>query len=90
MSQPGITSPKRDSAGAVHHEENLVGTRREETHLGGNQATIAIIVPPVQRQWEYQVYHEDHYVDEVLDEYDDSKGLRFLARLSDGSEVNVS
>lgn len=94
MSQRSLSSPKRVSA-EVHHEELHPGEQSEEIHhektpLGGSQTTIAIIVPPVQRRWEYQVYHEGNYVDEVVDEYDDSEGLQFLARLSDGSEVKVS
>jgi hypothetical protein len=54
------------------------------------QDTIRIVVPPVQRRWEYQVYHEEVSVDEVLEEFNDSEELHFLVKLSDGNEVTVS
>lgn len=52
--------------------------------------TIRIVVPPVQRRWEYRVYHEEVSVAEVLEELNDSEELLFLVKLSDGNEVTVS
>ena len=51
---------------------------------------IQIIVPAVQRRWEYRLYKEELSVSEVIEEYDDSEEPQFLVRLSDGSKQKVS
>lgn len=51
---------------------------------------ITIVVPPVQRPWEYQVYRETPFISKILEEYDDIDGVQFLVRLSDGSDSKVS
>ena len=55
-----------------------------------SRSALAVVVPPVLRRWEYQVYNDDPFVREVLEEYDNSEGVQFLTRLSDGSERKVS
>lgn len=51
---------------------------------------IQLIIPPVQRRWEYRLYNEELSISEVLKEYDDSEEPRFLVRFSDQSEQKVS
>lgn len=51
---------------------------------------ISVVVPPVQQRWEYRVYPEELYVDNILEEYDDQDENQFLVKFSDGSEKTVS
>ena len=51
---------------------------------------LAIIVPPAQNRWEYQIFTEDDDVDEILEEYDDAGFIEYLVLFSDGSEDVVS
>lgn len=55
-----------------------------------SQEAVKIVVPPVQKRWEYPVYHETPFISKVLKEYDNSDGVQFLVRLSDGSDSKVS
>lgn len=50
---------------------------------------IAIILPPVQRRWEYRTY-DDAPVAEVLEEFEDSDTIQYLINLRDGRELKVS
>ena len=56
---------------------------------GGGNAGIAILVPPVERRWEYCSYIEAP-VEKILEEYDDGEDLRYLVKLSDGCKQKVS
>ncbi len=47
---------------------------------------LAVLVPPIERRWEYQVYEEPQ-VSQILGEYDDGS---LLVQLDDGSEEVVS
>ncbi|KAG8529480.1 uncharacterized protein KY384_006117 [Bacidia gigantensis] len=49
---------------------------------------IAILVPPVKRQWEYQVY-EEPFVMEIVEEYEDNDEVSYLVRFEDGSDETV-
>ena len=51
---------------------------------------LAIIVPPAQNRWEYQVFQGDDEVEEILEEYDDAGFLEYLVLFTDGSEDVVS
>lgn len=51
---------------------------------------IQVIVPPVQRRWEYRLYEEQLFIIEVLEEYGDFEEPQFLVTLSDESEQKVS
>ena len=60
-------------------------TKRESV----GKAVVTIVVPPVERRWEYQTYSEAP-VDRVMQEYDDGVELKYLIRLRDGSKQKVS
>jgi len=49
---------------------------------------LAVILPPAQRRWEYQVY-EEPTVDEILEAYEDDEDPYYLVRFTDGREVDV-
>lgn len=52
----------------------------------------SVIVPPVDRPWEYQVYDEPYgglRVVKILREEDDDDGISYLVRFEDGSEETV-
>ena len=50
---------------------------------------LAVVVPPVERPWEYLVYKEPS-VSTILGEYDDGGRLRYLVQLDDEREDVVS
>ncbi|KAL9044503.1 MAG: hypothetical protein Q9214_002363, partial [Letrouitia sp. 1 TL-2023] len=52
--------------------------------------SIMIIVPPVQRQWEYPVYGSRLEVQDVLEEYEDLGELQYLVRFTDGHKSEIS
>ena len=58
-------------------------------HEAFETSSIAIIVPPVERRWEYQPYHEAP-VDKVIKEYNNGIEIRYLVRLRDGCKQTVS
>ena len=53
------------------------------------ETDIAIIVPPIERRWEYQTYKEAPVV-KVLEECDDGGVVRYLVKLRDGCKQRVS
>lgn len=50
---------------------------------------LAVVVPPVERPWEYLVYEEPS-VSTILGEYDDGGRSRYLVQLDDEREEVVS
>ena len=58
-------------------------------HDSVEEAAITIVVPLVERRWEYQTYNEAP-VDRVLQEYNDGVGLQYLIKLRDGCKQKVS
>lgn len=50
---------------------------------------FAIIVPSVQRPWDYMAYEEPN-IEEILEEYEDEDAIYYLARFTDGTEEEVS
>ncbi|KAL9000589.1 MAG: hypothetical protein Q9169_000882 [Polycauliona sp. 2 TL-2023] len=53
-------------------------------------STFSILVPPIERRWEYQVYRSEHEVQNVLEEYEDLGELQYLVKFSNGQESEVS
>ena len=53
------------------------------------KAVLSIVVPSVERRWEYRTYHEAP-VDRVLQEYNDGVEPRYIVSLRDGSKQKVS
>ena len=51
---------------------------------------IAVIVPQVERRWEYRVYDEELIVDRVLRRSQRSGPTQFLVRLTSGQQLGVS
>lgn len=49
----------------------------------------AVVVPPIQRPWEYMTFKEPAVI-QVLDEYDDPDEVVFQVRFADGREDDVS
>ena len=54
------------------------------------KSTFSIVVPSVERRWEYQVYRSEHEVENILEEYEDLGELQYLVKFSNGSESEVS
>ena len=102
MSQRGSNSPTQIPSERLHLKElHPSGLQLEEisstdSHPGkahpkqSLQSNITVVVPPAQERWRYRIYRDNRSVHEILEESDDSEGLQFRARLSDGSDVNVS
>ncbi|KAL8862594.1 MAG: hypothetical protein Q9178_001092 [Gyalolechia marmorata] len=72
-----------------------------EVHISGSSlhipsstrnpnSTFTLLVPPVERRWEYQVYRSEHEVQDVLEEYEDLGELQYLVRFSNGHESEIS
>ena len=55
-----------------------------------NAPIECILVPPVERRWEYQVYRSEHEVQDILEEYEDLGELQYLVRCSNGQQLEVS
>lgn len=67
----------------------VTNTDEATQHDRGKNAGIAIVVPPVERRWEYQTYNEAPVV-KVLEEHDDGEDLQYLVKLQDGCKQKVS
>lgn len=50
---------------------------------------IAIIVPPVERRWEYRVFRDELRVREIIEESEDAEELQYLVAFEDGHEAKV-
>lgn len=79
---PKIFQVEASTSGGSYVEDSLF----EESE----KPNVKVVVPEPSRRWEYQVYHEDVSVEEILEEEEDSEVVKFRAILSDGSEVKVS
>lgn len=102
MSQKGSQSPTQNSSDTLHpkklhpnwlqlEEISSVDSHPGETHSQElSQSGVTVIIPPARDRWRYHVYRDSRSVDEVLEEFDDSEGSQFRARLSDGNDVKVS
>ncbi|KAL8804704.1 MAG: hypothetical protein Q9182_002396 [Xanthomendoza sp. 2 TL-2023] len=55
-----------------------------------DKSDFAILVPPVERRWEYQVYRSAYEVQDILEEYEDIGDLHYLVRFSDRQESEIS
>lgn len=51
---------------------------------------ISIVIPPVERPWEYQVYEDDTTVAEVLEDIISQHEVKYFVRFKDGHEQTVS
>ncbi|KAL8940694.1 MAG: hypothetical protein Q9216_002681 [Gyalolechia sp. 2 TL-2023] len=51
---------------------------------------VAVLVPPVERPWEYEVYYEEDAVEDIIEEYEDLEQLQYLVRSRNGNESEVS
>ena len=51
---------------------------------------IAIVAPPVERPWEYQLYEDDTTITEVLEEIIGQYEVKYLVKFKDGHEQTVS
>ena len=49
-----------------------------------------VIVPTVQRPWEYKVYQDDTTVTEIIEEIIGQHEVKYLVKLADGCERTVS
>ena len=67
-------------------ESSSLETRPQPEPLGGNR--IAVVVPPVQRRWEYRVYHDDRVITKILAQRRDP--YHFVVRYQDGRTATVS
>ena len=102
LSQKGSRSPTRNPPDTLHakklhpnwsqlEEISSVDSHPREAHSKKlSQSGVTVIIPPARDRWRYHVYRDNRSVDEVLEEFDDSEGLQFRARLSDGNDVKVS
>lgn len=102
MSQKGSSSPTQIPSETLNpkelHSNELIleeisseGSHLGEAHPGELlQSSITVVVPPAQERWRYRIYSDNRSVEEILEECDDSEGLLFRARLSDGSDAKVS
>ena len=50
---------------------------------------IAVVVPPVERPWEYRVFPDERRVSEIVEEIEDSVELQYLVMFEDGHEAQV-
>lgn len=102
LSQTGSKSPTQVLSERLHpKKQHSIESQLEEissadSQLGEthprklSQSSVTVAVPPVQDRWRYHIYHDNRSVDAVLEEFDNFEGLKFRARLSDGSDVKVS
>lgn len=51
---------------------------------------IAIVVPPVERPWEYQIYQDDTTIATIREEMVGQYDFKYLVRFQDGHEGTVS
>lgn len=51
---------------------------------------IAIIVPPVERRWEYRVFPDEPRVIEIIDGIEGAAELQYLVAFENGHEAKVS
>lgn len=61
----------------------------EGTTLSSN-APIAVILPSIQRPWDYQLYEDDVIVDQVLEDIIGQYEVKYIVRFADGQEQTVS
>ena len=66
----------------THTEEALDGS----PHRRG----IAVVVPPLERRWEYRVYKDKTTIDKVLNDSRKSGQLQYLVKFIDAQELLVS
>ena len=50
---------------------------------------IAVVVPPVERRWEYRVFPDEPRVSEIIDEFEDTEEVQYLVAFEDGHEAKV-
>ena len=65
-------------------------TQRAPQKILSTAPRIAIIVPRVERRWEYRVYKEEIVVDQVLRELQVSRQTQYLVRFTTGQKLKVS
>lgn len=71
--------------------QESISTHSEPLHaLAPKASNFSILIPPVERRWEYQVYQDDNEVQDILEEYEDVGELHYLVRLQSGREFEVS
>lgn len=51
---------------------------------------IAIVVPPVERPWEYRIYQDDTTIASIQEEIEGQYDFKYLVRFQDGHEGTVS
>ncbi|KAL9597606.1 MAG: hypothetical protein Q9219_005045 [cf. Caloplaca sp. 3 TL-2023] len=59
-------------------------------NLVPNQPREIRKVPILERRWEYQIYHEENEVFDVLEEYEDLGELQYLVRFWDNRQSEIS
>ena len=50
---------------------------------------IAVVVPPVERRWEYLVFPDETRAREIIEEIEDNEPLQYLVGFDDGHEAKV-
>jgi len=92
------TSAAKDGAAADPSSPIFISDRDPSTSQGrensprppSNGDDIAIIVPPVQRPWEYQVYEDDTTIATIREEIVGQYEFKYIAQFQDGHEGTVS
>ena len=64
---------------------------RDETSNGSTRCEcgIAVVVPPVERRWEYRVFPDEPRVSEIIQELDGAEELQYFVAFDDGHEEKV-
>lgn len=52
--------------------------------------TLAVIPPPVERAWEYQLYEDNETIDDILEEIIGQFEVKYVVKFRDGQEATVS
>jgi len=63
---------------------------RESSGPPSSSDGIAIVVPPVERPWEYQVYQDDTTIATIREEIVGQHEFKYLVQFQDGHEGTVS
>lgn len=68
-----------------------ISTHLKQIHtLPPTASDFFILVPPVERRWEYQVYQDENEVQDIIEEYEELGELHYLVKFREGRETEVS
>lgn len=60
------------------------------SHTTTCKCGIAVVVPPVERRWEYRVFPDEPRVIEIIEENEGAGELQYLVAFENGHEAKVS